>query len=181
MQGDKLGSRPGWQNWRGSISGMLSAELLTGQRGLLCKCEGNNNKNGFCQNRKIIRTISILQKIYLAEVNCISRELKACTNCTQNSTSKQSRDTPTMGVQKEPLLFLLPTSQNTPSYLTLHPLSASLRRGGPLLCQLLISPGSDSTFPHRKTLSILMAQGGTATGSQEVSGTATLMRFSLIP
>lgn len=181
MQGDKLGSRPGWQNWRGSISGMLSAELLTGQRGLLCKCEGNSNKNGFCQNRKIIRTISTLQKIYLAEVNCISRELKACTNCTQNSTSKQSRDTPTMGVQKEPLLFLLPTSQNTPSYLTLHPLSASLRRGGPLLCQLLISPGSDSTFPHRKTLSILMAQGGTATGSQEVSGTATLMRFSLIP
>lgn len=45
IQGDKLGSHPGWQNWRGSISGMLSAELLTGQHGLLCKYGGNSNKN----------------------------------------------------------------------------------------------------------------------------------------
>lgn len=40
IQGDKLGGHSGWQNWRGSISGMLSAELLTGQHGLLCKCGG---------------------------------------------------------------------------------------------------------------------------------------------
>lgn len=118
IQGDKLGSHPGWQNWRGSISGMLSSELLTGQRGLLCKCGGNNNKNWFCQNHKIIRTIPALQKRYLGEVNCISGELKACANCTQNSISKRSTELhqPCMS-RKDFSYFWLLTTQNTPSCL----------------------------------------------------------------
>lgn len=52
IQGVILGSRPGWQNWRGSISGMLSAELLTGQHSLLCKCGGNSNKIDFARTAK---------------------------------------------------------------------------------------------------------------------------------
>lgn len=48
IQGDKLGSDPGWQNWRGSISKMLSAELLTGQHGLLRKWgEGGKSNKKF--------------------------------------------------------------------------------------------------------------------------------------
>ena len=122
-QGHELGSHPGWQNWRGSISGMFSADLLTGQHGWLCKCGGNSNKNWFYQNRKIIRTIPALQKRYTEEVNCISRGLKACSNCTQNSISNKSRATPATGVQKELRLFLppsripLPTSPPSPQCL----------------------------------------------------------------
>lgn len=137
-------------------------------------------KNLFCQNHKIIRTIPALQKRYLGEVNCISGGLKACTNCTQNSISKKSRATPAIGVQKLLLLFLLPTTQNTPLLPHLHLLSASSRTGGPLLSQLLIGPVTGPALPHGKTLSMLTAQGGTFTGSQEVSGTATSMRLLII-
>lgn len=131
IQGDKLGSHPGWQNWRGSISGMLSSELLTGQHGWLCKCGGNNNKNWFCQNRKIIRTIPALQKRYLREVNCIGGGLKACANCTQSSISKRSRATAATYVQKGLLLLLAAHHPEYPFLPHLHLPSASSRRAPP--------------------------------------------------
>lgn len=145
IQGDKLGSHPGWQNWRGSISGMLSSKLLTGQHSLLCKCGGNNNKNWFCQNRKIIRTIPALQKRYLGEVNCIGGRLKPCANCTQNSISKRSRATPAMHVQKGFLLLLATHCPEYPLLPHLHLPSASSKSTPPFSAADKRGQGSHSS------------------------------------
>lgn len=150
IQEDNLGSHLGWQNWRGSISGMLSSELLTGQHGLLCKCGGNNNKNWFCQNRKIIRTIPALQKRYLGEVNCIGGGLKACANCTQKSISKRSRAT---------------SPRISPSCLT--SISSVPPPGGHFLPQLLTNTGRGPILPHRKTS---LCAAGAGRDIQEQSG-----------
>lgn len=119
---------------------------------------GNSNKNWFCQNHKIIRTIPALQKRYLGEINCISRGLNACTNCTQKCQQEQQSCTSHGCLERaSPYSCYPPPSTPLP---TSPPLRQNLLRGeGPLPSQLLISPGWGPTPPRRRTLSWWCGEG----------------------